>query len=185
MATTTICLTAMMMAPRAAAAGALLNEIVVPTMSKKAPTSGPAPFWVMPSVKLPSVLNRSGNSVLSRQPNRSGTKILAPGMEDILKNGSFAAGASTAVDSLIYISFGCMRIVAARAYVRKKATTPSRQGRRQTITAGYYPSRTMPPSQSPISPFTKLARSEAKNSTICAGSLAWAARPRGIPLMMR
>ena len=102
---TTICLMAMMMAPRAAAAGALLNEIVVPTMSKKAPTSGLAPCWVMPSVKLPSVLNRSGNSVLSRQPSKSGTRILAPGMEDILKNGSLAAGASTAVDSLIYISF--------------------------------------------------------------------------------
>ena len=106
-------------------------------------------------------------------------------MEDILKNGSFAAGASTAVDSLIYISFGCMRIVAARAYIRKKATVPSRRSRRRIIVVGYYPSRTMPPSQSPISPLTKLARSEAKKSTICAGSLAWAARPRGIPLMMR
>ena len=88
-------------------------------MSKKAPTSGPAPCWVMPSVKLPSVLNRSGNSVLSRQPNKSGTKILAPGMEDILKNGSFAAGASTAVDSLILYLL-LMRVTRGRTRLCQK-----------------------------------------------------------------
>ena len=98
-AMTTTCLAMMMIAPRAAAAGALLNEIVVPTMRRNAPTSGLTPFCVMPSVKLPSVLNISGNSVLSRQPNRSGTRIVAPGMEDILKKGFFSS--TTAVESLI------------------------------------------------------------------------------------
>ena len=89
-AMTMTCLAMMMIAPRAAAAGALLNEMVVPTMSRKAPTSGLTPLCVMPRVKLPSVVNSSGKSVFKRQPSNSGTKMVAPGMEFILKKGFFS-----------------------------------------------------------------------------------------------
>ena len=117
-AITTTCFTMMIIAPRAAAAGALLNEIVVPTMSRKAPTSGLAPFCVMPSVKLPRVLNRSGNRVLRRHPRRSGTRIVAPGMEDILKKGFFSSIA--VVESLI-----ASNLSLAHLQKKERATGPA------------------------------------------------------------
>ena len=56
---------------------------------------------------------------------------------------------------------------ATRPYKSKKDGRVRRCGRGQGLRQRRdYPSRTMPPSQSPISPLTKLARSEAKNSTI-------------------